>query len=201
MTLEEIRKKMSTEAIGRRYMADCCGVSYGYLNSVLSGCSRLTKKLQQKIEGVFRNLEIRKIKESRQPVETFEITENTIRPKKFKTLEEMADWYKQDHSQEYNKVVQDCREATDIFNTDNLDDIPAAIKGDLVSNETEQRILNLFDIANRDLNLDEITVGYYRKYGEAKSRKFFMAKLYRMSKESRKKIESTGHKGQYRKVV
>ena len=71
MTLEEIRKKMSTEAIGRRYMADCCGVSYGYLNSVLSGCSRLTKKLQQKIEGVFRNLEIRKIKESRQPVETF----------------------------------------------------------------------------------------------------------------------------------
>ena len=25
-------------------MADCCGVSYGYLCSVLSGCSRLTKK-------------------------------------------------------------------------------------------------------------------------------------------------------------
>ena len=194
MTLEEIKTKMNEEAVGRRYMADCCGVSYAYLCSVLSGHFKMTKKLQQKIDGVFRNLEIRKAKEARQPVETFEITENTMRPK-IKTLEEMADWYKQDHSQEYARL------ATDIFNTDNLEDIPESIKKDLLSNETEKRILELFDIANRPLNLDEITVGYYRKYGEIKARNFFIYKLRRMCNTSNAKVVPTGSRGQYRKVV
>jgi len=195
MNIEEIKTKMNEEAVGRRYMADCCGVSYAYLCSVLSGHFKMTKKLQQKIEGVFRNLGIREVKESRQPVETFEITENTMRPKKFKTLEEMADWYKQDHSQGHARL------ATDIFNTDNVDDLPEIIRKGLISNALEQRILALFDIAGRDLNIDEITVGYYRKYGEAKTRRFFMLKLYRMAKADRPKVECTGHKGQYRKVV
>lgn len=192
MTLEEIKTKMNEEAVGRRYMADCCGVSYAYLCSVLSGHFKMTKKLQQKIEGVFRNLGIREVKEARQPVETFEITENTMRPKKYPTLEEMADWYKQDHGV--------CKE-TDIFNTDNVDDIPDIIRKGLLSNALEQRILALFDIAKRDLNIDEITVGYYRKYGEAKSRRFFMLKLYRMAKAYRPNVECTGRKGEYRKVV
>lgn len=113
----------------------------------------------------------------------------------------MADWYKQDHSQEYNKVVEDYRLATDIFNTDNLEDIPEKIKKELSSNETEKRILELFDIAKRPLNLDEITVGYYRKYGEIKSRNFFMNKLYRMCNTSNAKVVPTGSRGQYRKVV
>ena len=54
MTLEEV--------VGRKYMADCCGVSYSYLCNVLSGYYKMTKKLQQKIDGVFRNLESRKTK-------------------------------------------------------------------------------------------------------------------------------------------
>ena len=185
MTLEEIKTKMNEETVGRRYMADCCGVSYSYLCNVLSGHFKMTKKLQQKIEGVFRNLEIRKAKEARQPVETTEI----VRPR---TLEEMADWYKQDHG---------VGKETDIFNTDNVDDIPDIIRKGLLSNALEQRILALFDIAKRDLNIDEITVGYYRKYGEAKSRRFFMLKLYRMAKADRPKVECTGRKGEYRKVV
>lgn len=202
MNIEQIKQKMEQEAIGRRYMADCCGVSYGYLINVLNGYYPMTDKLKQKIEGVFRNLEIRDVKEARQPVHTEEVVKNTQSyGKRFTSLEEMADWYKQDHSQEYNKVVQDSREATDLFNTDNVDDIPDLIKNELVSNLTEQRILALFDIANRELNLDEITVGYYRKYGEAKPRRFFMQKLYRMCQNHAQKVEGTGHKGQYRKVV
>lgn len=74
MDIEEIKTKMNEEAIGRRYLADCCGVSYPYLCSSLNGNFKMTDKLKQKIEGVFRNLEIRKIKESRQPEETVEFS-------------------------------------------------------------------------------------------------------------------------------
>ena len=185
MTLEEIKTKMSIEAVGRRYMADCCGVSYSYLCNVLRGYYKMTKKLQQKIEGVFRNLEIRKVKEARQPVETTEI----VRPR---TLEEMADLYKQD---------QWAGKEEDIFDTNNVQDIPPDVRSGLLANLAENRIVALFDVAKRDLNLDEITVGYYRKYGEAKPRRFFMLKLYRMAKADRPKVECTGRKGQYRKVV
>lgn len=68
MNLLQIRQKMFELAISDAAMADLCGVSVAYLkNSLSAGCksAQITKKLQQKIEGVFHTLEVKAAKEKR----------------------------------------------------------------------------------------------------------------------------------------
>lgn len=77
----------------------------------------------------------------------------------------------------------------DIFNTDDIKDLPEEISKDLLTNDFEKRIVELFNIAQGNLSIDEITVGYYRVYHDIKTRRQMMTKLYNMSKERKPKIE------------
>lgn len=87
-----------------------------------------------------------------------------------------------------------------IFDLNNISDIPAEIKQELNRDSFAEQIIELFNIANRELNVDEVTVGYYRKFNEIKTKRQIMTKLYNMSKESYPAIESVpGRKGVYRK--
>lgn len=89
---------------------------------------------------------------------------------------------------------------TDIFDVCNVDDIPDEIKNGLNEVLFAKQVLELFDIAKRDLSVDEITVGYFRKFGEPKTKKQIMGKLYNMARAVNPKIESVnGRKGVYRK--
>ena len=68
MNLLQMKQKMIDLGISESYLADCCGVGKYYISDCLKGTSKshpMTKKLEQKIMGVFRNLEIRKAKEVR----------------------------------------------------------------------------------------------------------------------------------------
>lgn len=93
----------------------------------------------------------------------------------------------------------------DIFSMDDLTDIPQHIKDELkvVSRDAfEKNIIALFHRAMRDLSIDEVTVGYYRLYGEAKERKQIMAKLYNMTRSDRPALRSVvGKKGVYRLII
>lgn len=87
-----------------------------------------------------------------------------------------------------------------LFDLNNISDIPAEIKQELNRDSFAEQIVELFNIANRELNVDEVTVGYYRKFNEIKTKRQIMTKLYNMSKESYPVIESVpGRKGVYRK--
>ena len=90
---------------------------------------------------------------------------------------------------------------TDIFDLNNLDDLPEKIKDDLSIDKFENRILILFDIAKRSLSVDEVTIAYFRKFGkeDIKNKRQIVAKLYNMSRSINPKIESVPHKkGIYR---
>lgn len=66
----------------------------------------------------------------------------------------------------------------------------------------ENKIIEVFRKANRDLTLDEVTVGYFRLHNEQKERKQIMSKLYNMSRSTRPAIESiAGKKGVYRLIM
>jgi len=87
-----------------------------------------------------------------------------------------------------------------LFDLNNISDIPVEIKQELNRDSFAEQIVELFNIANRELNVDEVTVGYYRKFNEIKTKRQIMTKLYNMSKESYPVIESVpGRKGVYRK--
>ena len=89
-----------------------------------------------------------------------------------------------------------------IFDLSNASDIPDEIKRELnvlKRDDFEKRLIELFKIANCELNLDQVQVGYYRKYGEIKERRIITAKLYNMCRTDHPAIESvTGKKGVYR---
>lgn len=90
----------------------------------------------------------------------------------------------------------------ELFDLSNLDDIPDAVKEGVNVDIFAERILELFHIAGRELSVDEITIGYYRKYKgvdeEIKTKRQIMSKVYAMSKETRAKIKSvSGKKGIY----
>lgn len=90
----------------------------------------------------------------------------------------------------------------DIFDIENTEDIPSEIKlTKSPSKYLEDRILELFSIANRYLSIDEVTVAYYRHFNnfKKKNKKQIMTKMYNMSRERNPKIESVkGKKGVYR---
>ena len=70
-----MNQKMIDLGISSSYLAECCGVGKYYLNECLNGSKshKMTGKLKQKIEGVFRSIEISKHKQEREqkPTETF----------------------------------------------------------------------------------------------------------------------------------
>ncbi len=85
----------------------------------------------------------------------------------------------------------------DIFNLDNLSDIPQQIRKDLkiLSRDPfEKNIIMLFEKAGRELSIDEVTVAYYRAYQELKDRNKIMAKLYNMSRSKSPAIKAIEHK-------
>ena len=88
-----------------------------------------------------------------------------------------------------------------IFDLNNLEDLTQEIKSQLVIQKVDpayKKIISLLEKAGKPLNLDEMMVGYYREYGVLKPRKYFMSKLYNMSRSRFKQIESVkGKKGTY----
>ncbi len=89
-----------------------------------------------------------------------------------------------------------------IFDLSNVSDIPDGIKKELnvlKMDDFERKLIELFKIAKADLNLDQVQVGYYRKYNEHKERRTITAKLYNMCRGEHPAIESVeGRKGVYR---
>lgn len=96
-------------------------------------------------------------------------------------------------------------EDRDIFDLSDLSDLPQEIKSELnvmKRDDFENKIINVFQRARRDLTLDEVTVGYFRLHSEQKERKQIMSKLYNMSRSTRPAIESVaGKKGVYRFIM
>lgn len=96
-------------------------------------------------------------------------------------------------------------EEKDIFDLSDLSDLPQNIKSELnvmKRDEFENKIIDVFRRARRDITLDEVTVGYFRLHNEEKERKQIMSKLYNMSRNNRPAIESvSGKKGVYRLIL
>jgi hypothetical protein len=86
-----------------------------------------------------------------------------------------------------------------IFDLENKDDLPEYILKDLNSDKIGKRLIELFEIANRDLSLDEVTVGYYRRFKDKKTKDQLNAKLYNMSLLKKPFFTSVkGRKGIYK---
>lgn len=90
----------------------------------------------------------------------------------------------------------------DIFDLTDVGDLPDKVKEGINIDAMAVRILDLFELAKRDLSIDELTVAYYRKYKdedtEIRSKKQIMSKVYNMSRERNPKIKSVeGKKGVY----
>lgn len=97
----------------------------------------------------------------------------------------------------------------DIFDISDLSDIPQEIKKGLrVLGKRDgfgSSLIKIFELAGRELSIDEVTVAYYRllkrrkKAGRVKTRKQIMGKLYIMSISDNPPIESVeGKRGVYR---
>ena len=91
----------------------------------------------------------------------------------------------------------------DIFNIDNLTDIPKELAEQLSVSTIDRftgELLELFTIAKKDcLSIDEVTVAYYRKYNKVKSRKAILMKLYNMSRAKKTPLITVkGKKGAYK---
>lgn len=71
------------------------------------------------------------------------------------------------------------------FAASDLEALPEAVRDSLNLNETDElegKVIELIRIANRPLNVRELILGLYRKYGyEVKQRNPFASKLYRMT--------------------
>ena len=77
-----------------------------------------------------------------------------------------------------------------IFDLTDVSDIPAEISTDLTHDVFAQNILTLFNKAGRNLTINEITVAYYRRFKEIKTKRQIMVKLYSMARARNAKIRS-----------
>lgn len=77
-----------------------------------------------------------------------------------------------------------------IFDLNDVSDIPDEISTELTYDVFAQNILKLFNEAGRNLTINEITVAYYRKFKEIKTKRQIMVKLYSMARARRAKIKS-----------
>ena len=85
-----------------------------------------------------------------------------------------------------------------IFDLFDLSDIPKDL-GDIKNDEFSKELLRLFELAGRELSVDEITVGYYRHFtlGEnraVKTKTQIQNKVYKLSKDISAPIVSVGGK-------
>ena len=88
-----------------------------------------------------------------------------------------------------------------IFDLTDVSDIPAKISSDLRCDVFAQNILKLFNEAGRSLTVPEVTVAYYRRFNEIKTKRQIMAKLSNMIRAKRAKIRSIPNfKGVYELV-
>ena len=86
---------------------------------------------------------------------------------------------------------------SDIFSLKDLSDIPESLKQQITDKDTPQKkLLDLFLVAQRPLNISECLLGYYRKYEIEMSRNAMVGMLYKMAKNGL--IVQTGKKGQYK---
>ena len=77
-----------------------------------------------------------------------------------------------------------------IFDLTDVSDVPAEISSELICDNFAQNILKLFELAGRNLTIDEVTVGYYRQFKEIKTKRQIMVKLYSMARARNAKIRS-----------
>ena len=68
----------------------------------------------------------------------------------------------------------------DIFDLENVNDLPEEMRPARRDTKVE-RILKLFEIANKPLSSAQLAVGFYRKYGEQINRSILYAYLQHMS--------------------
>lgn len=91
---------------------------------------------------------------------------------------------------------------TNIFDTNDLSDLPDDIKATLKCNKKDDfsdKIMSLYDDTVKELNIDQITVGLFRKFKYKTRRKILNTKLYNMTKKS-KLQRVAGKKGVFRHV-
>ena len=90
----------------------------------------------------------------------------------------------------------------DLFSLDDLSDLPQELRDELVASKRddyEKKIIELFKLSGGNLNIDQIQIAFYRKYGEHKARNKITTKLYNMARSSSPAIESVqGKKGVYK---
>lgn len=87
---------------------------------------------------------------------------------------------------------------TDIFDLTNCSDLPPELKCELylsAAQTAKMQLLELLQISGKPLNISQFLVGYYRKYGEQKTRSWMVGQLYKLSKAGA--IKPTGRKGEY----
>lgn len=77
-----------------------------------------------------------------------------------------------------------------IFDLTDVSDVPAEISSELICDNFAQNILKLFELAGRNLNVNEITVGYYRQFKKIKTKRQIVVKLYNMVRAKNAKIKS-----------
>ena len=77
-----------------------------------------------------------------------------------------------------------------IFDLTDVSDIPAEISTELTYDVFAQNILKIFKEAGRNLTINEITVAYYRKFKEIKTKKQITIKVYNMARARSAKIRS-----------
>lgn len=85
-----------------------------------------------------------------------------------------------------------------LFDLFDLSDIPTDL-GDIKNDEFSKDLLQLFELAGRELSVDEITVGYYRYFtiGQNRPKRTktqIQNKVYKLSKDISAPIVSVGGK-------
>lgn len=84
----------------------------------------------------------------------------------------------------------------DIFDTDNIDDLPTELLREMkIISSSNIKILQLFSDSGGVLNLTGLLVGYYRKHKEVKARSHMMVNCYRLVKSGY--LSPTNKKGEY----
>lgn len=88
-----------------------------------------------------------------------------------------------------------------LFDLGDIGDIPESLRKEISgrADKFEQNICELFDLAERPLSIDEVSVAYFRKFKEEKTRTQIMNKLYQMSKKNEPYIKVV-KKGIYEKI-
>ena len=72
---------------------------------------------------------------------------------------------------------------SDIFDLKDISDIPQDLKDELnLLSDVDNKMLYLFK-EKEILNINEVMVSWFRKYGEVRSRQYFMTTLYRMKRK------------------